>query len=130
MILLDTHVVVWLLIDPERLSERVHEAILQARTTGEAIAYSPMSLFEMAYAVHRKRLHLMRTTKDFIAEIESRLVEIPLSSAIARCAAELPSHFHGDPMDRIITASAIVTECALITRDQRLRKANVCKTLW
>jgi PIN domain nuclease of toxin-antitoxin system len=130
MILLDTHVMVWLLVDPERLSEPAREAILQARATGEPIAYSPVSLYEIAYATQRKRLHLTRTTKDFIAAIESRLIEIPLSSAIARCAAELPSHFHRDPMDHIITASAIVTECALVTRDERVRRANVCKTFW
>lgn len=130
MILLDTHVMVWLLTDPERLSATVREAILLARATREPIAYSPVSLYEIAYAVQRKRLHLTRTTKDFIAAIEGRLVEIPLSSAIARCAAELPSHFRRDPMDRIITASAIVTECALITRDERVRRANVCTTLW
>jgi PIN domain nuclease of toxin-antitoxin system len=33
-------------------------------------------------------------------------------------------------MDRIITATAIVMDCVLITRDSKIRQANICKVLW
>src|SRR5208283_3471613 len=130
VILLDTHVIVWMLIAPEYLSGRAHHAILQARNAAEKIAYSPVSLYEIANTARRKRLELLSTTDDFIAAIQSRLELIPLTAGIAICAAELPEAFQGDPMDRIIAATAIVGDCTLITHDDRIRKTNVCKAIW
>jgi PIN domain nuclease of toxin-antitoxin system len=130
MILLDTHVVVWLVGDPKRLSPRAHDAILHARASGESIAFSPVSIFEIAYAAYRKRLPLTVATSEFIGQVEEKLKLVPLTSEIARRAAELPDHFHGDPMDRIIAATAIVENCALITHDDRIRRAKVCNVVW
>ena len=130
VILLDTHIVVWLMMSPELLSGRARDAILQARIAGEKIAYSPVSLYEIANAARRKRLHLCATPPEFIAAVQAKLELIPLTAAIAVCAAEIPAPFHGDPMDRIIAATAIIKDCTLITHDDRIRKANVCKVLW
>lgn len=130
MILLDTHVIVWLMLAPEQLSERAHDAILRALRAEEKIAFCPVSLYEIAYATRRERLNLHASTEDFLTAIQSKLELIPISAAIALCAAELPAPFHGDPMDRIIAATAIVHGCVLITHDSRIRKANACKTLW
>jgi PIN domain nuclease of toxin-antitoxin system len=96
----------------------------------ERIAFSPVSFYEIANAARRGRLHLHSTIQEFIAAAQQRLELEPLTPAIAICAAELPKPFHGDPMDRIITATAIVGGYTLITRDDRIRKANLCKTLW
>ena len=65
-----------------------------------------------------------------MASIQARLELVPLTAAIAVCAAEIPAPFHGDPMDRIIAATAIVEDCVLITHDDKIRGANVCKTIW
>jgi PIN domain nuclease of toxin-antitoxin system len=130
VILLDTHVVVWLMMSPEHLSVRARAAILQARIAGEKIAYSPVSLYEIANAARRKRLHLDVTIQEFIAAVQAKLELIPLTSSIAICAAELPHTFHGDPMDRMIAATAIVMDCVLITHDGRIRGASVCKVIW
>lgn len=130
MILLDSHVVIWLLTAPERLTERARNAILQARVTGEKLGYSPVSLYEIAYAARRKRLLLASTTEEFIAALQGRLEFVPLTSEIAVCAAELPDPFHGDPLDRIIAATAIVHDCSLITHDREMHRAKLCKTLW
>jgi PIN domain nuclease of toxin-antitoxin system len=130
MILLDTHVIIWLLTARGRLSASAQKAILQARIAGEALVYSPVSLYEIAYAARRNRLPLNAPAEKFIAAIEARLEMVPLTAKIAVCAAQLPDTFHGDPMDRIITATAIMEDCVLITRDDRIRKAKACKALW
>jgi len=130
MILLDTHVVIWLMMDEERLPVKVREAIVEARIEGESLAYSPLSLYEIAYAAGRKRLRLNSATPDFIAAIEARLKSIPLTTAILICAAELPEPFHGDPIDRVIAATAIGHGCTLVTHDLEIRRSGVCKTLW
>lgn len=130
MILLDTHVIFWLLTTDERLSVRASEAILQARATGEKIAYSPVSLYEIAYAARRMRMALNSSVEDFIAAVQAHLEMTPLTVEIIVCAASIPDSFHGDPMDRIITATAIVEGCTLITKDARIREANLCKSIW
>jgi PIN domain nuclease of toxin-antitoxin system len=130
MILLDTHVVIWLMTSPEHLSKLAHDTILQARLAGEEIAYSPVSVYEIAYAVRRKRLLLNSSVAVFIEAIQARLDVAPLTADVLVCAAELPDPFHGDPFDRMIAATAITADCALITRDDRIRKASVCKVLW
>jgi PIN domain nuclease of toxin-antitoxin system len=130
MILLDTHVIVWFLGSPERLSAEARRALLQAVTEGEPIGYSPVSIFEIAYATQRKRLILNSTIEEFVAAIQQTLVEIPLNASISICAAKLAEPFHGDPMDRIIAATAIRRNSTLITHDHRIRSSGLCKTLW
>jgi PIN domain nuclease of toxin-antitoxin system len=130
MILLDTHVLIWLLTAREHLSAHARGAILEARVAGETLGYSPVSIYEIGYAVHRKRLLLNTTTEEFVAAIDSVLEFVPLTVGIVVCAAKLPEPFHGDPMDRMIAATAIVNSSTLITHDQEIRRAKVCKTLW
>jgi len=130
MIVLDSHVLVWLLAAPKLLSNRAERAILDARIAGEELAYAPVSLYEIAYAVQRNRLPLSTPLHDFISAIKANLTMAALTSEIAVLAAELPAPFHGDPMDRIIVATAIALDCTLITHDDQIRRANVCKTLW
>jgi PIN domain nuclease of toxin-antitoxin system len=33
-------------------------------------------------------------------------------------------------MDRIIAATAVIDGCVLVTRDEKIREAGVCKTIW
>ena len=129
MILLDTHIVVWLLLDPARLSDRAHDRILQARVDQEPLGYSLISAFEIVDAAGRAHLPL-GASAGLVRAIERRLAAIPLTSTIAQCAAMLPDPFRGDSTDRIIAATAIVEDCLLITSDERIREANVCKTIW
>ena len=79
MILLDTQVIVWLLAEPERLSSKAREAILRARQSGEEIVYSPVSLYEIVFAVRRGRLPLRTSAEEFISAIEIALYVAPLT---------------------------------------------------
>jgi PIN domain nuclease of toxin-antitoxin system len=129
MILLDTHAAIWLFMSPERLSSRAREAILQARITGEGLACSPVSIYQIANSVRIGRLELYIALKDFIGTIETKVKLVTVTPEIAMCAGSLPEPFHGDPMDRIIAATAIVEQLTLITKDHLIRESNVCKCL-
>jgi PIN domain nuclease of toxin-antitoxin system len=130
MILLDTHAVVWLLTAPELLSSKARETILEATSRGERLGVSVVTFCEIANAVRRGRLRLNSTPADFFAALRAKIDTAPLTAEVALRAGELANPFHGDPMDRIIAATAMVGGLSLITRDERIRKANVCTTLW
>jgi PIN domain nuclease of toxin-antitoxin system len=130
VILLDTHVVLWLFLAPEKLSFPAREAILHARIEGEKIGCSPVSIYEIAYAATRKRLHLHTTVEAFIAAVLARIDLVPLTPGIAVCAGGLTDPFHGDPLDRIIAATAITEKCALVTADNQIRVSKICEVIW
>ena len=51
--------------------------------------------------------------------LENGLIEIPISGEIALSAGNL-ENFHGDPADRIITATALIQDAQLMTADRRI----------
>ena len=130
MIVLDTHVAVWMLTDPDQLSVPARQSIREELERGERVGCSVVSLYEIANAVRRGRLGLKYPIAEFIAALQNAIAVIPLKPEIAIAAAHLASPMHGDPMDRIIAATAVVENCALVTADARLQAAGVCRTIW
>jgi PIN domain nuclease of toxin-antitoxin system len=130
MILLDTHVVVWLMTSPERISKASAEAIAHWGTRGERPAVSSATVCEIAYGIRRGRIALHLSVPEFLSKLRLAFELRPVSDVIAFQAAAIPEPFHGDPMDRIIMATAIVEDCLLLTADGRIRESGVCKTLW
>jgi PIN domain nuclease of toxin-antitoxin system len=130
VILLDTHVVIWLALTPERISSAASEAIRIAESTGEIPRISAISLYEIANAIRRGRIQPIIPSRVLLDRLQSRFKVFPVSDSIAICAAELGEPFHGDPLDRMIAATAIVENCTLITADARVRASGACKALW
>jgi PIN domain nuclease of toxin-antitoxin system len=130
MILLDTHTAIWLLGQPENLSQSARVFIEQGVRAGEHLACSLISLYEAGYAGQRGRLQLAYPVESFLAQMQERFDWLPLTAEIALSAASLPAPFHGDPMDRFIAATAIVHKCPLITADRRIHEAGVCRAIW
>ena len=130
MILLDSHVVIWLALTPEKISPAATAAIGEVESAGAISCISVMTIYEVANAIRLGRLQPIIPHQVFLHRIRSRFKVFPVTEKIAQCAAELPAPFHGDPMDRIITATAIVENCVLITKDEQIRKAKLCKVVW
>ena len=130
MIVLDTHVAVWMLIDPNQLSGTARQIIREELERGEKVGCSAVSLYEIANAVRRERLKLKYPVAKFLAALRTRLTVISLTPEIAIAAARLESPMHGDPMDRLIAATAVIENCALVTADRRLQAAGSCRTIW
>ena len=130
MILLDTHVVIWLALTPDKISAAAAVAIREADSSGELSCISVMTIYEVANAIRLGRIEPKMPHHYFLNRIRSRFKVFPVSDAIAQCAGELPAPFHGDPMNRIIAATAIVEDYTLISKDGNIRKANLCKVIW
>ena len=129
MILLDTHVLIWMASDPKRLSKRAREAILAARQkTGIAVA--SITLWELAWAAENRRIAYSGSVESFVREAVSRVIVIPMRPEIVALAVRLPDTCPKDPADRLITSTAIVDGIPLLTADQRIRQAGVVQTIW
>lgn len=130
LILLDTHVVVWLAQEYQRLSARAQAAIEKARDERRGIAVSDITLFEIALLASRGRVKFQPSVETALREVESRFVVLPVTANIARQAFELPASYPKDPADRIIGATAIIEDIPLITADQAILKSRAVPTIW
>jgi PIN domain nuclease of toxin-antitoxin system len=130
LILIDTHVVIWLAFDQARLSKNARTAIEEARSNGEGIAISDISLLELARALHREREKLKISVESAMQEAEQRFVVVPINSRISLRTLSLPASYPNDPADRIIGATALVEGLTLVTADPQIRGSRAVPTIW
>ena len=130
MILLDTHVVIWLVSDIEKLSEVAEKRLNNARKEGEALAISCISLWEMAMLVEKKRIELGTTLESFLQELEMRFVVLPITAKTCLRLLELPTRFPKDPADRIIGATALAEGLSLVTADGNILGSQAVPVVW
>ena len=130
MILVDTHVVVWLAFDQNQLSKRARAAIDDARKNGGGLAISDISLLELATLVRRGRVRLDISLESFLQEIEARFIVLPISGRACARSMGLSTAYPKDPADRIIGATALVEGLTLITADREIIRSKVVHTIW
>ena len=130
MILLDTHVVIWLALEPGRISKRARAAIQETRQRGEGLAVSDIALLEIATIENKGRIKLNASLEAFLAEIEARFIVLPITGRICVSALALPAAYPRDPADRVIGATALVEGLPLITADDGIRRSKTLKTIW
>ena len=120
-IILDTHVILWSLIEPEQLSDEVKNIISNAQEDNR-LFLSSISLWEIAMLKLKKRINIYQQVKQFLNAIEDidGLRILDLTATIAAESTLLTDGFHGDPADRIIVASAIDKSACLVTRDNQI----------
>jgi PIN domain nuclease of toxin-antitoxin system len=129
MILLDTHTLIWLKVEPIKLSARASEAIRLARRE-DGLAISAISLWEMAWVATHGRLSFSGTVDAFVERITAGIIIRPITAMIAVLANRLPSTYPGDPSDRLIGATAMSEGIALITKDRTIRSCKQINTIW
>jgi len=79
VILVDTHVVVWLALDQTHLSKKARAAINDARENGDGLAISDITLLELATLSSKGRIRLEISLESFLEEIEARFIVLPIS---------------------------------------------------
>lgn len=130
MILIDTHVVVWLSFAPEKISRKAAAAIGNARKNAEGLAISDITLLELSMLVHKGRVRLEASLETFLQEVESRFAVLPMSGRVCARAVALPAKYPKDPADRIIGATALAEGLSLLTADRHILSSKVVQTIW
>ena len=130
MILLDTHVVIWLGLEPARVSKNARSAIDKSRQEGTGLAVSGITLLEITLLSGKKRIHFIPSLEAFLTDVEIRFIVLPISARICVRLSSLPLSYPNDPADRIITATALSEGLSLITADRAIRNSRALPTIW
>jgi PIN domain nuclease of toxin-antitoxin system len=130
LILLDTHVLIWLAQDYRRISSAAQSAIEGARQQGRGIAVAGITFIEVARLASCGQVRFMPDVETHLREFELRFVVLPITADIALQAFELPTSYPKDPADRIIGATAVVNGLTLVTADRAIRESGAVPTIW
>jgi PIN domain nuclease of toxin-antitoxin system len=126
----DSHVVLWLALAPEKLSQAAVETIRHCRERAEPLAIAASTLYEFSLAVARNRIGTNLPLNQLIKELTANFVILPITPEVAVTAATLPDNFPRDPFDRMIAATAIMHGAPLVTADGGIPRSGAVATIW
>ena len=129
MILLDSHVLIWAVADSRRLSKAAASAIRRARH-GDGLAVSAITAYEVAWQIASGRIQGYGTVEGSLLRFLDGVTLRPITPEIAALATQFPEDYPRDPADRIIGATARAEGMMLVTRDERIRRSPLVRTVW
>jgi PIN domain nuclease of toxin-antitoxin system len=131
VILLDTHVLVWMVASPGKLSRDATREIRKAQNEG-GCAIASISLWELALLFTRGRLRASGTIEASIREIveTARVSVLEITPDIAALAMAFSEPYPKDPGDRLIGATARAMGLTLITQDDRILASSLVHSIW
>jgi len=128
VILLDTHVVFWAGGQSHQLSKDAASAIRRARRS-DGVAASAISIWELALLFSRGKIQGSGTIERSIWELLQGVTVLPITPEIAALATQFPDDYPHDPVDRMIGATARAEGMTLVTRDERIRRSRLIRTV-
>ena len=124
-LLLDTHVWLWALHDPSRLSHRVRDVL---RNPANELWLSPVSTWEALLLNAKGRIRLPANLSEWLTAATTPMREAPLTYEIVLIAQQLPLP-QRDPADRFLAATAQVMDLTLVTADDNLLRLGTIRTM-
>src|SRR5215469_18012801 len=127
----DTHAAVWYLGNSPRLSAAAANALDQASTAGDPILIPSISLVELTDLVEKGRLpaEARKRLVDALAESGGPYELAPLDGRVAAAVERIDRNMVPDLPDRVIAATALVAGAPLVSRDGKIRAAEI-HTIW
>lgn len=129
MVLIDTHILLWILSDSRQITEKARKALDE-----NDACISIASLWEMAIKASLKKAEKRLELEETIQQIADRCVSqgidiLPITPTDCEKIRTLPHH-HEDPFDRIIIAQASTRDFPLITKDENIWKYGDIEIIW
>lgn len=128
-LLLDTHVWLWRLLDPDRLSAEAERVVADP---GSQTFLSPVSTWETLVLARKGRVSLSPSPTEWVLDAlrRSGLRALPLSHGIALRSESLDGFGSTDPADRFLVATALEHDLTLVTADRAMLAYAPVDTLW
>jgi len=128
-LLLDTHVWLWRLLDPERISAEAERAISDRESD---LFLSPISVWETLVLARKGRLTLEPSPGEWVLDAlrRSAMTAVPLTHGIAHRSEALEGFATEDPADRFLVATALEHDLTVVTADGAMRAFVPLPTLW
>jgi PIN domain nuclease of toxin-antitoxin system len=130
VILLDTHVVLWLAFGQVKISKRAKAAIEEAPSSGDGLGIAGITLLEIATLEKKRSITVQTTLETFLSEVEARFVVLPITGRMYMRAIGLLASFPSDPADCLIAATALVEGIPLVTADDEIRRSKAVTAIW
>jgi PIN domain nuclease of toxin-antitoxin system len=121
-LLLDTHILIWLITGDRRLNRKMRDAFAFA----DQLQVSAVVAFEYAELLKKARIPVTESLAELIDRFELRIAPLPTEAweVIARSPDVL-----ADPVDRMLVAHAMIAKTAILTADRKIRRYPV-ETIW
>ena len=118
--LIDTHILIWLAVSPEKVSRKISEIIENPQND---ISISTISLWEIAIKLAIKKIDLqgieISDLVQFCAEQNIKIVQLPVS-AVKQYVTIPVKEKHKDPFDRALIALCISDDYVFLSHDGKL----------
>ncbi len=126
-LLLDTHIFLWALLDPDRLSIRIKTEL---ENPSNSLWLSPLTTWEVLLLAEKHKIALTPDPLNWIRQAYKHIPfqEAPLNHEVAIQSRQL-IFSHQDPVDRFLGATAQVYDLTLVTADKRLLQSKEFTTL-
>lgn len=122
MLLLDTHALVWLVMDSPKLGT------VARRRAARGAHVSAITFWELETLAEGGRLRLgMSISEARDVVLRTNIAEVPIDGVVAMTAARLG--MHGDPGDRFIVATALTHGATLMTADRKIKSMKSVRTI-
>jgi PIN domain nuclease of toxin-antitoxin system len=120
-ILLDTHVWIWSMVGSSILKKSFHLTFEKALKL-QNILISPMSIWEIGMLVEKKRIEIEMDVLDWVEQALDipGINLIPITPKIAIHSTRLMDKMHGDPVDRLLIATAFEKNAVFVTCDKKI----------
>lgn len=131
MILVDTHILLWDSLHPQKLSSKAKKELEKADARKD-LHVSEWTLWEIALLIKKRRVDPGSSYLEFIQlALDARKYSvIGINAEIANLCTELPESVGKDPVDRVLLATSLYHSCSLISADEKIQKSGLGKIIW
>ncbi|MDR9408715.1 MAG: type II toxin-antitoxin system VapC family toxin [Balneolaceae bacterium] len=128
--MLDTHIWLWWLLGDGNLSSQEMKG-LDIKASKQELSISWVTIWETEMLERKQLISLQPNFQTWIREATNPLFIsiLPVDIDVVLAQRNLPTDFHADPADRLITATSLLAKYPLATHDRRILESQACE-IW